>query len=134
MKNRILPRICNLTLVLCSLIIAVGCSKKEAAVAPVPPSAGETQNQAASPASAPVTQQASPAVIQEVQTALKAKNYDQATTLMINLQKSPQVTPEQAAAYANQMRQLQQNLAAAAASGDQNAIAAARRLGASRHH
>jgi hypothetical protein len=63
----------------------------------------------------------------DLQTAIKTRDYNTAVTLALS-QKPAAMTAEQAAALANQMRQLQQNLASAAAAGDPNAVAAAQRL------
>jgi hypothetical protein len=68
-----------------------------------------------------------------VQAAIKSKDYDKAAAMLINLQRAP-MTEEQSMQVLNQMRQFQQNLAGAVASGDPNAKAAAARLRQSSLH
>ena len=122
-----------LAVAMAGVVIVSGCHKKETAEAPV--TTGEVTPKNNNPTAVKQAESTSPVTgVKEVQAAMEAKNYDQATTLMLNMQRSvPQMTPEQAAAYANQMRSYQQSLAAAAAAGDQRAVEAARRLAQSRH-
>jgi PBP1b-binding outer membrane lipoprotein LpoB len=128
--------VCGLAAIACTATFAAGCHKKSAAdPAPVENPTATADAQAAPAAAAPVAQPAqtlstsAQASLADAQAAMKAKQYDRAADLMINLQKPAQaLTPEQAAAIAAQMRGFQQDLASAVARGDPQAIAAAQRL------
>lgn len=74
--------------------------------------------------------------VQQADTALKSKQYDQVATALINLEKSVNsgtLPPSQAGQAAFQLRQLQLQLQSAAASGDPAAVAAMSRVNAARH-
>jgi hypothetical protein len=122
--------------------LLVGCSKKQAETpaAAAPADTGTTAT-AAQQAAAPA--QEGPAIIvNNVNTAdtkatmsaaaaaIKAKQYEDATKLILALQ-AQKLSEQQAAAVHNQMIQLQQNVANGVASGDPNAQAAAEMLRAS---
>lgn len=103
-----------------------GCGKKKEPVpapAPVAP--------AAAPAAVPAAVQNAAIIpdarLAESQAAIKAGEYDKAAEALISLRRT-QMTEQQAAAAAAQMRQLQGSLAQAVASGDPRAKAAADRL------
>lgn len=103
-----------------------GCGKKEEPVpapAPVAP--------AAAPAAVPAAVQNAAIIpdarLAESQAAIKAGEYDKAAEALISLRRT-QMSEQQAAVAAAQMRQLQGSLAQAVASGDPRAKAAADRL------
>jgi hypothetical protein len=127
-----------LTYAVCSITLLAGCGKKESeAPAPAKPTASASVLDQAVQASAAKTPPAtavqpdtSQAALADAQAAMRARNYDKAAQLLLSLQapsKQP-LTPEQAAAVANQMRQFQRDLGGAVARGDPAAIAAAQRL------
>lgn len=112
-----------------SLLLLNGCGEKEADVpAPVPETAAPAP-QVAQPVAPPTAAVAvAPDTrLVESQTALKAKNYDDAAASLVALQRT-KLNAQQAAAAAAQMRQLQSSIAEAAAAGDPRAKAAADRL------
>lgn len=118
------------SLTLASLIFTLaicGCSKKEEpAPAPAPaPAANVTAPAVAT--TAPQAAMVPDARLAESQAAIKAHDYDKAAQALVALRHA-QMTDQQAAAAAAQMRQLQGSLAAALASGDPRAKAAADRL------
>ena len=134
----------NVRFITCSILLcapwllpSLGCKKQEAqASAPVDTNAAAAQapvpaaQPQATSGSAPVF---SPSSIPEVQAAIKSRDYDKAAAMLINLQRAP-MTSDQSMQVLNQMRQFQQNLAGAVASGDPNAKAAAARLRQSSLH
>ena len=113
------------------VIIWAGCSKKDSAnsapsgtdSAANQPAPSPTPNGPAPAANNPVS---SPALA-EAQAAMKAKDYEKAASVMVNLQRQP-LTPEQAQVVRGQMVQFQRDLAAGVASGDPKAKAAAELL------
>jgi hypothetical protein len=120
------------------IILSSGCGKKDqpAAEATDAPSAAEPAPAEPPPAAAAAAQQQPPPALQDIDSALQAKQYDQAATALINLEKAIQsrrLPPEQAGQAAFQMRQLQLQLQSAASTGDPNALAAMRKLAAARH-
>ena len=129
---------CLTAVAVCGFAFLVGCGKKVTQT-PTPPNTAVSAlaaDQAAQlaapntpvpPAEVPGTSQAT---LAEAQAAWKAKEYDKAAAMMVSLQTPAgrSVTPEQAAAIQNKMRQFQQDLMGASASGDANARAAIQRL------
>ena len=131
--------------VLAAAFVVSGCGKK-AAEAPAstasnPADTGVTATAAAEPA-----QPSGPAVVVDnvnvadtkaamsaAAAALKAKQYEDATKLILALQ-AQRLSDQQAAALHNQMVQLQRNVANGVANGDPNAQAAAEMLRASALH
>ncbi|MBW8863894.1 MAG: hypothetical protein JF609_03035 [Verrucomicrobia bacterium] len=111
-----------------------GCSKKAeppaAVVAPAADTTPATAPAPAAPARATATSPIAPSTdlkksYAEMDAALKAKAYEKAVQAMLAVQQQRQLTEQQAAEARAQMVGLQQNLAAAIASGDPNARAAA---------
>lgn len=132
--------------VLASLVL-VGCGKKQAGTptptAATPADTGATATAASEPA--PAEQPAPAIVVNNINTAdtkaamsaaaaaAKARQYEEAVKLMIALREQ-RLNEQQAAAYHNQMIQLQRNLADGVANGDPNAQAAAQILRESARH
>jgi len=131
------------TILLClmTITIAAGCKKaqpSESAPGPAPenastaPTTPATGNSSA-PANQPAQAQAAPTIdatkaFADVNTALKARDYQKATETLLALQRQKQLTDQQSMAVRGQMVQLQSAVAAGVASGDPNAKAAADRL------
>jgi len=135
------------TLALVTAVMLAGCGKKPAdpTSSSAPADTGATAS-AAAPAEAPPPPQAAPAIIvnnintsdtkaamSAANAALKARQYEDATKLILAMQ-AQQLSEQQAAAVHNQMIQLQQNLADGIANGDANAQAAAEMLRESSKH
>jgi hypothetical protein len=130
-----------LLLSLLALTAAIGCKKAaptesapapENASSPAPAPNGQPANQA------PAQAQAAPTVdttraFADMNTALKAKDYQKAADTLLFLQRKP-LTDQQAIAVHGQMVQLQGAVAAGVASGDPNAKAAADKLRAESKH
>jgi hypothetical protein len=130
----------TILLLLVALTAAIGCKKAQPTeTAPAPenasttpaPNANSPQPANQAPAQAP----AAPTVdttkaFADMNTALKAKNYQKAADTLLFLQQKA-LTDQQASAVHGQMVQLQNAVAAGVASGDPNAKAAADRLRAS---
>ena len=116
-------------LLLCLLLL--GCSKKEDATAPA---AAAPTSSAAAPAEN--NAQASGAVIDakpvlaKIDSAYKAREYDEAAEALLALQRQ-KLSEQQALEARNRMIQFQRDLAGAVASGDPKAKAAADKLRAS---
>jgi hypothetical protein len=131
MKTRALILPC----LLAAVVSMTGCGKKEEAP-PVQPAAApqETPPPVAQAPAAP----SQPAIYQEVnnpnealktaQTAMKSQDYEAAAANLIVVQRSKQITADQAAAARQRMVELQAALAQAQASGDPKAKAAAEML------
>jgi hypothetical protein len=131
---KVFQSVLALVILVAVMNFASGCKKKASSEVPAPTAAEPTPGTATTPAPNSPQVAASASTYQEVRSAMETKNYDQAATMMLNMRSSTtQMSPEQAAAYAEQMRNFQQSLAAAAAAGDQRAMEAARRLAQSRH-
>ena len=111
------------------IVVLVGCSKKTAESSAATPEASNSAAPVQQPVAAPVfaTVAAPDAHLAQSQAALKAKDYDTAAAALITAQRA-KLNEQQAAAAAAQMRQLQANIAEAAAAGDPRAKAAADRL------
>jgi len=120
-------------LVLIVTVTIAGCSKKEvkpvAVVPPVDPSAAApaTPVSAAPVASIPVSTDIQKSFA-EADAALNAKAYEKAAQNLLAVQRQAQLTEQQAQEAQRRMIGLQQNLAAAIANGDPNAMAAAELL------
>ena len=128
-----------LSLFLASLCIVSGCGKKSAQAPPTPvtgqPTAAATDAAGGAPAPAAVAPSQSQPSFQQVQAAMRSRDYQQAVAAMMAYQRTLKAaTPEQSAHYVQQMREFQQGLAGAVASGDPNAKAAAAALRASAAH
>lgn len=111
-------------------MLFAGCGKKsdDAAAPPETPVTAQTVDQAAAPAAPASASDVAPdAQLATVQTAIKARDYEQAATALIALQQA-RLNAQQAEAVAQQMRQFQKGLAQALANGDPRAKAAADRL------
>ena len=128
---------CGVCLPALVVLWLAGCSKAKTESAPAPPPPVSTAP-ATSPAPPPVA--AAPAIapdtgLSQAQAALKARDYETAADTLLALQQSRRLTEAQAAATADQMRQLQSALVGAIARGDPKAQAAAEKLRrASMHH
>lgn len=124
---------CVCSVSLCGLLV-IGCSKPAQDIS-VPPAVTESTP---APATATPPPQADPNIqaqaawadarLQEAQAAQQARDYEKAAQALVALQQQQRLSEAQAAAYANQMRQFQRDLAGAVASGDPRAKAAADRL------
>lgn len=124
---------CICSVSLCGLLV-IGCGKPAEDVS-VPPAVTES---APAPATATPPPQADPNIqaqaawadarLKEAQAAQQARDYEKAAQALVALQHQQRLSEAQAAAYANQMRQFQRDLAGAVASGDPRAKAAADRL------
>lgn len=138
--ERLMNHMKTLLLCLVALTVAIGCKKAqptetapapENASTPAPATASgnslQPANQAASQAPAAPTIDATKAFA-DVNTALKARDYQKATETLLALQRQKQLTDQQSMAVRGQMVQLQSAVAAGVASGDPNAKAAADRL------
>jgi hypothetical protein len=124
-----------------ALTAATGCKKAQptepapapenASTAPATPNANPNQPANQAPAQAPAVPTVDTTkAFADMNTALKAKDYQKATDTLLVLQRKP-LTDQQAIAVHGQMVQLQGAVAAGVASGDPNAKAAADRLRAS---
>lgn len=92
-----------------------------------PPSAPAPANQpAAQPAAAPTVDTTK--AFTDINSALKAKDYQKATDNLLAIQRMPHLTEQQSLAVHGQMVELQKAVASGLASGDPNAKAAADRL------
>lgn len=137
MLRREFPLVIGLATAVCGLVLLAGCGKKETAApastnaaVEIPPAPAAQPAAPQAPAPVAVAPADSQGALNQAQAAMNAKNYDKAAELMINLQltsKQP-LTAEQATAVANKMRELQQYVMGGVASGDPNAIAAAKRI------
>src|SRR5258706_5873480 len=112
------------------VLIIASCGKKEDTAAPAP-------STPASSASAPAENNAQSGavidakpVLAKIDTAYKAKQYDEAADALLALQRL-QLSEQQALEARNRMIQFQRDLAGAVASGDPKAKAAADKLRAS---
>jgi len=115
-----------LTIAVGGTLFLGGCGK-EAEDTPTPdtgPAVESPQTNGGEPAA--TTPQPSTHLTQS-QVALEARDYDRAAEEILAMQRS-QLSEQQAAAAAAQMRQLQSSLAGAVAAGDPKAIAAAQKL------
>ena len=123
-----------------TLCAVAGCGKKSAQAPPATPAAEQpaAATDAAGSGNTPVATVAPSqpqASFQQVQAAMRSRDYQQAVTAMVAYQRSfKPTTPEQSARYVQQMRDFQMGLAGAAASGDPNAKAAVAALRASSAH
>lgn len=111
-----------------------GCGKPAAEVAP-PPAVVESAPQPATTTTPSLTEQNvqaqaawADARLKEAQAAQQSRDYEKAAQALVALQQQQRLSEAQAAAYANQMRLFQRDLAGAVASGDPRAKAAADRL------
>ena len=131
--------------VIAAAFVVSGCGKKSSE-APASSTANPADTGATATAAAEPAQPGGPAVIVDnvniadtkaamsaAAAALKAKQYEDATKLILALQ-AQRLSDQQAAAVHNQMVQLQRNVANGVASGDPNAQAAAEILRASAMH
>jgi hypothetical protein len=128
-------------------VLIVGCGKKQAeTAAPTAATPGDTGTTATAASEPAPSEPAAPAIIvNNVNTAdtkaamsaaaaaLKAKQYEDATKVLIALQQQ-RLTEQQAQAYRNQMIQLQGAVADGVARGDASAQAAAEMLRESARH
>lgn len=127
---------------LCTMALAVnsGC-KKSQSTAPTPapenataaPTPAATANPGATPNQAAAQTPAAPPVdttkaFADINSALKAKDYQKATDTLLAIQRMPHLTEQQSLAAHGQMVELQKAVATGLASGDPNAKAAADRL------
>jgi len=130
----------TILLFLVALTAATGCKKAQPTeTAPVPenastapaPNANPTQPANQAPAQAPAVPTVDTTkAFADMNTALKAKDYQKAADTLLVLQRKP-LTDQQAIAVHGRMVQLQGAVASGVASGDPNAKAAADRLRAS---
>ena len=130
-----------------AMAVVVGCSKKQETSTPTAPAAAATPDApgaAAAPAEAAQTEASGPimdtanagdakAAIAEADAALRQKEYEKAVRTLLAVQQA-QLNAQQAAAARQAMIALQRNISAAAASGDQRAIAAGEALRAASRH
>jgi hypothetical protein len=117
----------------CLLLVLAfaGCGKKEDTAAPapsVPANAGTASAENNAQSGGPVID-AKP-VLAKIDTAYKAKQYDEAAEALLALQRQ-NLSEQQALEARNRMIQFQRDLAGAVASGDPKAKAAADKLRAS---
>jgi 3-oxoacyl-ACP reductase-like protein len=123
-----------------ALAVNSGC-KKSQSTAPTPtpenatatPTPAATANPGATPNQAAAQTPATPPVdttkaFADVNSALKARDYQKATDTLLAVQRMPHLTEQQSLAAHGQMVELQKAVAAGLASGDPNAKAAADRL------
>jgi hypothetical protein len=135
MKCSDLARFTTAVLLLAVAVIT-GCKKAQPSQTATSPDNGASTAPAAAPASAPANQAgaaAAPTIdttraLADVNTALKAKDYEKATENLLALQRQKQLTEQQAMAVRGQMVQLQSAVSAGLSKGDPNAKAAADRL------
>ena len=114
--TRMIPRI-SLFVSLCAVVGLVGCSKADKDDEPVVKGDPVKQKEDNKPLP----------VVLEAQEMLKNKSYEEAAAMMVQAQTLASkgiMSDGQAAQVRNQMRDLQKNLAEAAARGDQKAIQA----------
>ena len=126
----------SVTLGLTAILMLAGCGKTEDSPAPTEaPSATPPAAVApAQPQAVPQTVQAAPEQwTREVQTYQQTGDYDKAAQYLLSIQQQQlrQLNEQQTAAYWNQMRSFQSDLATRVAAGDPKAIAAAEKLRAS---
>jgi hypothetical protein len=129
---------------LLSIAVVTGCKKSQSTETTPAPQTGSTPTSGAStpsapepanrPAAQPAAQPAAAPTVDttkafaDVNSALKARDYQKATDTLLAIQRTPQLTEQQSLAIHGQMVQLQGAVAAGVASGDPNAKAAADRL------
>jgi hypothetical protein len=108
-----------------------GCSKKEDATAPAPsaPTSSATAPAENNARSSAAVIDAKP-VLAKIDTAYKAREYDEAADALLALQRQ-KLSEQQALEARNRMIQFQRDLAGAVAAGDPKAKAAADKLRAS---
>lgn len=116
--------------VITTLVVASGCGK-ESADESTPNQSNPTPAVAASANPSPTPASSATASLDsrfaESQNAINGRDYERAATTLLAVQQTP-LTEQQAEMLAKQMRQLQNSLAGAVASGDPKAKAAADKL------